>query len=125
MAEATASPPVLAPRRRLRDSGGGWRVAPFAVAAAVLLPVAVVMSSFLAPAGDVWRHLVETTLAELLVNTFWLAMGVAIGSALLGVSLAWLTAVCEFPGRRFFSWALLLPLAIPAYVSGFVFIGLL
>ncbi|HSD59640.1 MAG TPA: iron ABC transporter permease, partial [Burkholderiales bacterium] len=41
------------------------------------------------------------------------------------VSLAWLTAVCEFPGRRFFSWALLLPLAIPAYVSGFVFISLL
>jgi iron(III) transport system permease protein len=95
------------------------------VAAAVLLPVAVVMSSFLAPAGDVWRHLVETALAELLVNTFWLALGVAAGTAVLGVSLAWLTAVCEFPGRHFFSWALLLPLAIPAYVSGFVFIGLL
>jgi iron(III) transport system permease protein len=102
-----------------------WRLAPFAVAGAVLLPVAVVMSSLLAPAGDVWRHLVATALAELLVNTFWLALGVAAGTAVLGVSLAWLTAVCDFPGRRFFSWALLLPLAIPAYVSGFVFIGLL
>ena len=45
--------------------------------------------------------------------------------AMLGVSLAWLTAVCEFPGSRLFSWALLLPLAIPAYVTAFVAIGLL
>jgi len=90
----------------------------------VLLPVAVVVSSFLTPAGDVWRHLVETTLADLVANTFWLALGVGLGTVVLGVSLAWLTAVCEFPGRRVFAWSLLLPLAIPAYVTGFVFIGL-
>jgi iron(III) transport system permease protein len=46
------------------------------------------------------------------------------GTALLGVSLAWLTAVCEFPGRKLFSWALLLPLAVPAYVTAFVVLGL-
>ncbi|HEX6827703.1 MAG TPA: ABC transporter permease subunit, partial [Burkholderiales bacterium] len=126
MAEAAArASPLPAPRHRLGETGGWWRVTPFAVAGAVMLPVGVVVSSFLAPAGDVWQHLVETTLAELLVNTFWLAIGVAAGTAALGVSLAWLTAVCEFPGRKFFAWALLLPLAIPAYVSGFVFIGLL
>ncbi|WP_256330078.1 iron ABC transporter permease [Nitrosospira sp. Nsp1] len=90
----------------------------------VLVPVGTVISSLFVPAGDVWQHLVETTLAGLLVNTFWLAVGVAAGSALLGVSLAWFTAVCEFPGRKFFSWALLLPLAIPAYVTAFVALGL-
>ena len=102
----------------------GWRLIPFLVATLVLIPVGVVVSSFFAPASDVWRHLVETTLAGLLVNTFWLALGVAAGAASLGVSLAWFTAVCEFPGRRFFSWALLLPLAIPAYVTAFVGLGL-
>ncbi|MEO8991378.1 MAG: iron ABC transporter permease [Nitrosospira sp.] len=90
----------------------------------VLVPVGTVISSLFVPAGDVWQHLVETTLAGLLINTFWLAVGVAVGSALLGVSLAWFTAVCEFPGRKFFSWALLLPLAIPAYVTAFVALGL-
>jgi iron(III) transport system permease protein len=90
----------------------------------VLVPVGTVISSLFVPAGDVWQHLVETTLAGLLVNTFWLAAGVSAGSALLGVSLAWFTAVCEFPGRKFFSWALLLPLAIPAYVTAFVALGL-
>ena len=58
------------------------------------------------------------------MNTFWLAVGVSLGTALLGVSLAWFTAVCDFPGRGFFSWALLLPLAIPAYVIAFVALGL-
>jgi iron(III) transport system permease protein len=101
-----------------------WRLLPFLVAALVLVPVGVVVSSFFTPAGDVWQHIVETTLPLLLVNTFWLALGVVSGTVLLGVSLAWFTAVYEFPGRKFFSWALLLPLAIPAYVTAFVALGL-
>jgi iron(III) transport system permease protein len=43
----------------------------------------------------------------------------------LGVALAWFTALCEFPGRRLFEWALMLPLAMPAYVFAFVAVGLL
>jgi iron(III) transport system permease protein len=90
----------------------------------VLIPVGTVILSFLTPTGDVWQHLVETILPRLLINTFWLTLGVAVGSALLGVSLAWFTAVFEFPGRKIFSWGLLLPLAIPAYVMAFVTLGL-
>ena len=105
-------------------TSSGWRLFPFLVAALVLIPVGTIISSFFAPTSDIWQHLVETTLASLLINTFWLVLGVASGTALLGVSLAWFTAVCEFPGRKFFSWALLLPLAIPAYVTAFVALGL-
>ena len=106
-------------RRPLR-----WHLIPAFVAVLVLVPIGTVISSFFAPATDVWQHLIETTLPGLLINTFWLVMGVACGVLLLGVSLAWLTAVCEFPGRRFLSWALLLPLAVPAYVTAFVALGL-
>ena len=101
-----------------------WRLIPFLVAALVLIPIGTILSSFFAPTSDIWQHLVETTLLSLLINTFWLALGVVSGTALLGVSLAWLTAVCEFPGRKLFSWALLLPLAVPAYVTAFVVLGL-
>jgi len=101
-----------------------WRLVPFVAAALVLAPVGVIVSSFFAPTSDIWQHLVETTLLLLLLNTLWLALGVIVGTALLGISLAWFTAVYEFPGRRFFSWALLLPLAIPAYVTAFVALGL-
>ncbi len=101
-----------------------WRYIPIIVAVLVLIPVGTVMLSFLTPAGEIWKHLVETTLSRLLLNSFWLALGVAVSSALLGVSLAWFTAVCDFPGRKILSWGLLLPLAFPAYVLAFVTLGL-
>lgn len=103
----------------------GWLLAALAVAALVLVPVAVTFSAFLDIEGEVLAHLAEFVLPELLVNTFWLVLGVGFGVSVLGVSLAWLTAMCEFPGRRLFDWALLLPLALPAYVTAFVAIGLL
>jgi iron(III) transport system permease protein len=102
----------------------GWRYIPVIVAILVLIPVGTVMLSFLSPAGEIWQHLVETTLSRLLLNSFWLALGVATCSAVLGVSLAWFTAVYDFPGRKIFSWGLLLPLAFPAYVLAFVTLGL-
>ncbi|WP_247646599.1 hypothetical protein [Deefgea sp. CFH1-16] len=60
-----------------------------------------------------------------LKNTLILIVGVGVGVLLLGVPLAWLTAVCQFPGRKFFAWALMLPLAMPAYVLAFVMVGFL
>jgi iron(III) transport system permease protein len=103
----------------------GWRLAAAAVALLTLVPLTVVLASFFSPEPEIWQHLLHYVLPELLANTFWLALGVGIGTLCLGVTLAWLTAVCEFPGRRFFSWALMLPLAMPAYVMAFASIGLL
>lgn len=106
-------------------SARGWALATASIALLVLIPISVVLSSLWTPAPDVWNHLAENVLPELLRNTFWMVVGVGIGVTVIGVSLAWLTAMCEFPGRRIFSWALMLPMAMPAYVLGFVFIGLL
>ncbi len=69
-------------------------------------------------------HLLKHLLPTALGNTLLLVVGTAILSAVVGVTLAWLTAVCDFPLRRFFSWALLLPMAIPGYVMAFAFVGL-
>ncbi|MBW8363470.1 MAG: iron ABC transporter permease [Rhizobium sp.] len=96
-----------------------------AITALVLVPVVVTFSSFAQVDGDILAHLAEFVLPELVGNTLWLMLGVGIGVSVLGVSLAWLTAMCDFPGRRLFDWALLLPLALPAYVTAFVAIGLL
>src|SRR5690606_39715116 len=51
--------------------------------------------------------------------------GVAVGVASIGVTCAWLVVACDFPGRRTFEWALLLPLAMPAYIIGYTYTGLL
>jgi len=93
------------------------------IALPVLIPLLIVSASLLTAETEVWAHLREHVLAEVIINTLWLVFGVAIGTALLGTALAWLVATCEFPGRRLFSWALLLPMAIPAYVMAFVLIG--
>ena len=94
-------------------------------ALAVIMPMLVILSSMLQPESEIWRHIAETLLADLLRNTVVLCAGVMIGKFLLGVGAAWLTAVCEFPGRKFFNWALMLPLAVPTYVLAFVYIGML
>ncbi len=118
-------PPLSLPRLFLGRWLSGWRVAAFLVSLITLVPLVVVLSSFLYPQSEIWGHLSQHVLPEILVNSLWLVLGVAIGTGLIGVSLAWLTAVCEFPGSRFFAWALMLPLAMPAYVTAFVAIGLL
>ena len=102
-----------------------WRLFLILFAAAVMIPLTVILLSFTEPAGNVWRHLSRTILTDLIINTLKLAIGVTVVTAVLGVSLAWLTAVCEFPGRKFFTWSLFLPLAFPTYVLAFVFLGML
>lgn len=83
------------------------------------------MSSLAHPATDVWVHLWRTQLGELVVNTILLAAGVGAGTLGLGTALAWLVVAYDFPGRRVLEPALILPLAMPAYVIGFAFLGLL
>ncbi|MDR2213907.1 MAG: iron ABC transporter permease [Pseudomonadales bacterium] len=73
---------------------------------------------------DIWRHLLDTKLDRLTLNTLLLLAGVGALVTLLGASLAWLVSLCDFPGRRWFDWALMLPLSIPGYVMAFVFYGL-
>ncbi|MCP5416258.1 MAG: iron ABC transporter permease [Chromatiaceae bacterium] len=102
-----------------------WRAGVLFSALLLALPVFVVFSFLFVPAGDVWRHLVATVLSDYLSNSFILVGGVAIGVLLLGIPTAWATTVYEFPGRRFFEWALLLPLAIPAYIIAYTYTGLL
>jgi iron(III) transport system permease protein len=95
-----------------------------AIAALTLVPLGVVLALALAPQPDVWQHLWQHVLPRVLANTALLMVLVAAGVLLVGVPLAWLTTMYEFPGRRVFAWALVLPLAFPAYVLAFVQMGL-
>lgn len=102
---------------------GGLRLPSLILAVVVALPLLVIVASWLHPQTEIWRHLADTVLSRLVFNTLVLLAGVGAGVLVLGVGLAWLTAMCEFPGRRFFEWALMLPLAVPAYVLAFVALG--
>ena len=122
--EASITEQLRQPRKRLPQHLG-WRLPTYMVAALVLLPLSVIVFSWFDPEPEIWAHLLETQLARLIQNTLILLVGVGVLVALLGVSLAWLVAACEFPGRRWLDWGLMLPLAMPPYVLAFVFLGLL
>lgn len=109
---------VPAPRRRVP----GWTVLSILVAAVVVAPLLVLPWSFVGGReafGDISRSLLPRALEHSLV----LAVGVGVGTLLVGGGLALLVSFWDFPGRRWLDWALVLPLAMPAYVLVFVVLG--
>ncbi len=102
-----------------------WALGAVVVGGMLALPALVVFGALLTPDAGVWAHLAETVLADYLLNTLWLALGVGLGTLIIGVASAWLVTLCRFPGRRWFEWALLLPLAMPAYIIAYTYTGLL
>ena len=90
------------------------------------LPVASVgLNLLVGGTSETWTHLTQTVLPDYILNTLWLCLGVGTGVGLIGVATAWLTTMHEFPGRRIFEWALVLPMAMPAYVMAYVYTDLL
>jgi len=88
------------------------------------IPVLTIASFLLQPSGDVWQHLVDTVLTDYLLNSALLMIGVALGTLSMGVICAWLTSLCQFPGKKLFVWTLLLPLAMPAYIIAYTYTGM-
>lgn len=97
----------------------GW----MSVAAAVLVlaPIAAVVANVFVPSETTWSHLASTVLPEYVWNTFLLILLVAAGVIFFGVSSAWLVTAYRFPAQRILEWALVLPLAMPAYVMAYAY----
>ncbi len=95
------------------------------VAAFAAAPILVVAFLAIAPSMQTWSHLASTVLTGYVGNTLALMAGVSIGVVLLGVPSAWLVSMFRFPGSQLFEWALILPLAMPAYVIAYAYTDLL
>jgi iron(III) transport system permease protein len=109
---------VLVVRRPTSRTGWSW--SSVVIAVLVVVPVAMLAASILRPRGDVWSQQWRTRLPGELVDTALLLGGVAVGSIVIGAGLAWLVSAFDFPGVRWFGWLLILPLAIPSYILGFL-----
>jgi iron(III) transport system permease protein len=84
-----------------------------------MLPLAALMVLALSGQDADWRHIIHNVLPVSLRTTAGLMAGVAILTAAMGITTAWLTVHHDFPGRRFFAWALVLPLAVPPYLAAY------
>ena len=93
----------------------------------LMLPVLAVLVSWLpwgeqaAQAFDLLLEMGRTVLPDYVVTTLWLCLMVGVGVVVVGLSAAVTVTVFDFPGRKTFEWALLLPLAMPAYVVAYAY----
>ncbi len=104
---------------------GRWFFCLVAIAFTLSIPVITIALSVLEPFSDTWRHLASTVLSSYITHSLLLMLGVAIGTFTLGVSCAWFTCMYDFPGRKVLEWALLLPMAMPAYIIAYAYTGAL
>ena len=102
-----------------------WHLTVLAIALICALPILSVLSFVFHPTGEVWQHLVSTVLSDYVINSLLLITGVSFGTLTMGITAAWLTSVCQFPGRKLFQWMLLLPMALPAYIIAYTYTGML
>jgi len=93
----------------------------------LMLPVLSVFAAWLpwgdssSQAGQILLEMSRTVLPDYALTTLWLCLLVAAGVSLIGLSAAVAVTLFEFPGRRLLAWALLLPLAMPAYVVAYAY----
>lgn len=121
----TSRMPGYARPGRVRLRLDVWTIGVFLIAALAIAPILAVVLLALSSGLGVWRHLAETVLSHYVAQTLMLMGGVGLGTFIIGVGTAWLTTACRFPGRRVFEWALLLPMAVPAYIIAYVYTDIL
>ncbi|MCW9043842.1 MAG: iron ABC transporter permease [Pseudopelagicola sp.] len=102
-----------------------WSIGAVAIAAIVLLPILAVVFMAFSPTENIWGHLISTTLPRYMRNTVVLMLSVGLVAASIGTVAAWLVSRYRFPGVAWLEWALLLPLAIPAYVGAYALVDFL
>ncbi len=102
-----------------------WRIGCWVIALVVAAPLIGVLANLATPSSGALAHLAATILPEILFNTSALVVIVGVATAIVGVATSWLVTMCRFPGSRLLEWALLLPLAMPAYIIGYAYTDLL
>ncbi|MEO0508886.1 MAG: iron ABC transporter permease [Verrucomicrobiota bacterium] len=102
----------------------GWSTSVAICALVLLAPLIAVFFGLFEPSAY-WGHLAGTVLPGYIANTLIVVLGVGILSVAIAVPTAWLVASFDFTGRRFWEWALIMPLAVPTFTSAFVYYDVL
>lgn len=102
-----------------------WNILLVLVSVLFCIPLVIVFGSIFFPDREIWSHLIDTVLFDYISNSLLLLVGVGFFSLILGVIPAWLVTMYRFPMSRQLEWALLLPMAMPAYIIAYCYTGML
>lgn len=98
-----------------------WKTSSGALALLLVLPILAIFMTAVGETNELFTHLISTVMPTYAFNTVVLVVGTMVLSLLFGIPSAWIMAMCRIPGERVLQWALVLPLAMPGYIVGYIF----
>ncbi|HMQ08243.1 MAG TPA: iron ABC transporter permease [Saprospiraceae bacterium] len=101
-----------------------WTLISLLIFVLLTIPLLTIVTQLFDSPGESWGHVKEFVLWTYLIETVLLMTGVMIFIFFIGVSSAWFVARYEFPGRKYFEWLLILPLAYPGYIMAYAYTGI-
>ena len=103
----------------------GWAILSTLFILMIVIPNINVIAHLFSEPNENWYHIKEFLLKDYMINTVIICIFTGLLTMILGTSLAWLVSAYEFPMRKFFRWALILPLSIPPYIAAYTYAGML
>ena len=100
-----------------------WGVLSFIFVLLVVMPCMYIFIHLLDKPNENWYHIKTYLLKSYVINTIKIVSATSILTMIIGTTLAWLIAAYEFPLRKFFKWALILPLTVPPYIAAYTYNG--
>ena len=95
------------------------------IASIIAIPIFTIFYIAFTADDNIWPHLASTVLPGYITTTFIVLVGISVITVFIGVGLAWIITVYEFPMRRVMEWLCLIPLAMPAYIVAYAYGDLL
>ncbi|MFY2507724.1 ABC transporter permease [Vibrio pectenicida] len=98
-----------------------WKTSSGMLALLLVLPILAIFMTAIGETDELFSHLMSTVMPTYTLNTVVLAAGTMFLSAIFGIPSAWIMAMCRIPSESILQWALVLPLAMPSYIVGYIF----
>lgn len=108
-------------RRFFHRYFNGWQLLFVVLFLFLVFPIGYIVGHLFESGSDGWQHIVDTLLVDYTINSLILVVVVSVIAFLFGVPAAWFIVTCDFPLRKHFEWALMMPLAIPSYIIAFTY----
>ena len=86
----------------------------------VIIPILTVFSYIFTPTSELWSHLTDNLLNDYIANTLFIVIFVSLFSTIIGVSCAWIVVMYDFKFKNVFKWLLVVPIALPTYISAYI-----
>lgn len=98
-----------------------WKTSSGTLALLLVLPILAIFYTAVGDTDELFAHLMATVMPTYIYNTITLTIGVMVLSLVFGIPCAWFMAMCKLPTEKWLQWALVLPLAMPGYIIGYIF----